>query len=155
LGNAALQTVYVYNPIIPSRNVGPLRGFSIRLFLAVCLISFQDFPMIFASSSTVLLHATSAYLVLGCLVDSSPKLVVLFRWAVYEVYGPYIHPHFRRQISISIPIWLEFVHRSLLDIWTGQNVREILRSHLLIKTCNCVVLTVYFCGSRSWRSVLR
>jgi hypothetical protein len=46
--------------------------------------------MIFASSSTVLLHATSVYLILNYLVNSSPKLVVLFRWAVYEVYGPAI-----------------------------------------------------------------
>jgi hypothetical protein len=29
------------------QNVGPLWGFSIWLFLAVCLISFQEFPMIF------------------------------------------------------------------------------------------------------------
>jgi hypothetical protein len=43
--------------------------------------------MIFASSGTVLLHATSVYLILGYLVNSSPKLVVLFRWAVY---GPAI-----------------------------------------------------------------
>jgi hypothetical protein len=30
------------------------------------------------------------YLVLGYLVDSSPKLLMLFLWAVYEVYGPTI-----------------------------------------------------------------
>jgi hypothetical protein len=32
----------------------------------------------------------SVYLVLGYLVDSNPKPVVLFHWAVYEVYGPAI-----------------------------------------------------------------
>jgi hypothetical protein len=52
------------------------------------------------------------------------------------------HPHFRCRISGSVLIWLVLVQRSLFDIWTGQNMRKILRRHLLIKTCNCFVIVL-------------
>jgi hypothetical protein len=79
----------------------------------------------------------SFYLVLGYLVNSNPKLVVLFHWAVYDVHGPSIPTS---DAEIPILIWLVLVYRSFFDIWTGQNMRKILRRHLLIKTCNCFVI---------------
>jgi hypothetical protein len=71
-------------------------------------------------------------------MDISPKLVVPFRWAVYEVYGQSI-PTSDTEFPDQFWFWLVLVHGSLFDIWTGQNVRKILRRHVLIKAYNCFV----------------
>jgi hypothetical protein len=42
------------------------------------------------------------------------------------------HPHFLCRISSSIGFCLALAHSSLFDIWTGQNIFNILRMHLLI-----------------------
>jgi hypothetical protein len=117
------------------------RFFHLTLFLAVCLISFQDFPIIFASSSTVLLHATFGLprTRLPCEFQSSGSRDISLG-GLRSVWPS--HPHFWRRISKSVLIWLVLVHRSLFDIWTGQNVRKILPGHLLINTCDCFVIVL-------------
>jgi hypothetical protein len=114
-----------------SRNIGPLCVFFfIWLYFWQCFFfSFQDFPIIFASSSTVLLHATFGL--------PRPRLPCGSRWAVYDVYGPAI-PTSDTEFP-TVLIWLVLVHRSLFDIWIGQNMHKILRRHSLIKTCNSSV----------------
>jgi hypothetical protein len=80
----------VHNPIITFRNIGPLRCFSIWLFLAVCLISFQDFPLIFAFTITVVLHATFGLprLRLPCGFRSKASHAILL--GIYKIYGTII-----------------------------------------------------------------
>jgi hypothetical protein len=132
----------IYNPITPSRNIGPLRGFCIWLFLAVCLISFQDFLVILlASSSSVLPHATFGLPRprLPCGLQSKYSHAVSLG-GLRSVWSN--HSHFWHRISKSILICLILVHRSLFDMWTGQNMRKILRRHLLIRTCNCFVIVL-------------
>jgi hypothetical protein len=77
----------------------------------------------------------SANLVLGCHLDYSSKLVVLFTKRVAQP-SPLTTPNF--QINCDL---IGSCHRSF-DIWTGQNVRKILRRHLLIKACNCFVIVL-------------
>jgi hypothetical protein len=106
----------VYNPIIPSRNIGPLRGFfHLTLFPAVCFVSFQDFPIIFASSSIVLLHVTFGLPRprLPCGFQSKASRATVFRSAVYEVYGPAIptsDTEFSKQFWF---VWILSTGRSL------------------------------------------
>jgi hypothetical protein len=135
--------IYICNPISPSWNTGPLQGFSIWLFLAVCLISFQGFPIIFSSSSNVILHVTFGppHPRLPCAFQSKASHAISL--GNLRCVWP-SHPHFQCRISKSILIWLVLVHRTLSDIWTGQNMRKILQRHLLIKTCNCFVLNLSY-----------
>jgi hypothetical protein len=125
----------MYNPIIPSRNIGLLWGFSTWLFLAVCLPSFHDFPVIFASPSTVLLHATFG-LPCGFQRKASHAISLGSLRSVWPS-----HPPFWRQISKSILISLVRVHRSF-DMWNGPNTRKFLLRHILINTCNCFVIVL-------------
>jgi hypothetical protein len=106
----------------------------------VCLISFQDSPIIFVSSITGLLLATFGLPRprLPCGFQSRASRAITLD-GLRRVWPS--HPHIRRRISKWILLWLVLVHR-LFDIRTGQNVRKILRSHLLLKTCNYIVLVV-------------
>lgn len=54
--------INIYNPIIPSQNIGRLRGVSIWLFLAVCLISLHDFPIPAKLKATENVHTAAMWL---------------------------------------------------------------------------------------------
>jgi hypothetical protein len=114
------------------------RFFHLTLFLAVCFLSFQDFPVIFISCSTVLLHATFGlpHPRLPCGFQSKASRGISLG-GLRSIWPS--HPH---RISKSILMWLVLVHRSLSDIWAGQNMRKILRMHFLMKTCNCFVIVL-------------
>jgi hypothetical protein len=111
--------------------------FHLSLFLAVCLISLQDFPIIFASSSTVLLHPTFGLppprLPCGSQYRASRAMSLGGLRSVWSS-----HPNSRRQISKSVLICLVLVHRSLFRPEYAYDSSE----HLLIKTCNCFVIVL-------------
>jgi len=55
------------------------------------------------------------------------------------------HPHFLCRISSSIGFCLALAHSSWFDIWTGQNILNILRMYLLTRTWSwCMVVLVSF-----------
>jgi hypothetical protein len=127
--------LHIYNPhsILEHRVF-----FHLTILLAVWSRS-RTFPVIFASSSTVLLHATFGLPRLPCRFQSKASHAISLG-SLRSVWPS--HPHFQCQISKSILIWLVTVHGSLFDIWTGQNMHKILRRHLLIKTCTCLVIVL-------------
>jgi hypothetical protein len=100
--------------------------------------------MIFASSSTVLLHVTFGLprSWLPCVFQSKATHTISFG-SLQSAWPS--HPHFQCRISKSILIWLVLTHRSLFDILIGHNMRKILRRHLLIQICNCFPRLAHTC----------
>ena len=145
LGKWVLALVYIY--IASHHSAAEHTASTSILHLTLCLesvlISTQVLVTTLASSSTVLRHVFLSlplpHLPWGfhsraCLAVSSDGFC--------SVWPSHSHLHFLICKSI-LGCFVRF-HSSLLIIWSGRNILNILHRHLLIKTCSLAVTLLEF-----------
>ena len=139
-----------YAPIVsqphhPSREHRALTKFRhLTRLLASTLTSLHVLPWCLISSKMVLCHVVQ-----GLLWDLVPwgfhSKAAFAMWPGGRRSVWPSHPHFLCQISSSIGFCLALAHSSWFDIWTGQNIFNILRIHLLTRTWSwCMMVLVSF-----------